>query len=422
MKDLSDPIQWLIEEGSHCRNSAVLIDKLAGLFIAFGLEPMRINIVQGALHPEVMVKLFVWRPESGFVETSKTAQIFASNEQTFTHGVVKDISLGNSTFRNPPFLISPLFQVMKKQAALIHEPMPPGCTEYRFPILQEYHEQGGTDYLALPIIFTNGKRGCLSCVTRKDGGFTEQDIDNIQTVMPPLNFILEIHAYHWLTSTLLQTYLGSEPGQRVLSGDIKRGDVNTLNAAIWFSDLRGFTKMSGRLNANDLISLLNEYFELIGLAVKEHQGEVLKFIGDAVLAIFPVQQDTSSNQACINAFEAAKSASEMLEKQQEALTEKYGVPVKHGIALNFGEVKYGNIGSLERLDFTVIGQAVNLASRIEGLCSELNSELLLSSEFLQQTPTDRVLRDTEIFQSCGYFSLKGMDKPEEVFRVGGKSI
>lgn len=421
MSTCADPIQWLISTGNQCQDSAALLDKLAGMLLDFDVAPMRINIVQGALHPEVMIKLFIWRSEAGFVDTSKTAQIFESSETQYQYGIVKEVALGNSTFQNPAFLASPLFQVIERGTELIHEPLPKDRSEYTYPILKEYHQQGATDYLALPIQFTNGNRGCLSCVTRKTGGFQPQDVALIRTLMPVLSFVLEIHANHWLTCTLLRTYLGNEPGQRVLSGEIKRGDVNTYQAAIWFSDLRGFTSMSGQLNANDMICLLNEYFELVGQAVKEHKGEVLKFIGDAVLAIFPVNANCNSHQSCAHAFRAAKHATHRLENIRPDIQQRYGVQIHHGVALHYGKVKYGNIGSLDRLDFTVIGQPVNLASRIEGLCSILERELLISAEFFQQVPACHVLEPSEYFRSCGYFSLKGIQQVEEVFQLCSKS-
>ena len=418
MENISDPTQWLLETGRECRDSDTLVDKLAGLFIALGIEPARINIVQGALHPEVVIKLYVWRGKSGNkYETSTTAEIYETSEQILEYGVVKEISLGNSTFQNPAFTISPLYTIMTTELNQIHEHLPPSRKEFTYPILEEFQAAGATGYVALPVLFSCGARGCMSCTTNKEDGFTDQDIEKMQRILQPLSYILELHASQRLSKTLLNTYLGRRPGESVLSGKIKRGDVTTLNAAIWFSDLRGFTEIADQLNSSDLIKLLNDYFEVIGASIKDNDGEILKFIGDAVLAIFPTSEETQSEQACINAFKAARHASEKLKALHKCLCQSYNVDVQHGISLHFGEVQYGNIGSVERLDFTVIGHAVNITSRIEGLCPLLNTDLLLSSDFHKYVASNQVLENNETFSSCGSHLLKGMQREKEVFQV-----
>lgn len=394
------PADWLITKGRACECFAELVDELGGLFKDSGLHPMRINIVLGALHPEVTIQLFVWRSSAGFIETSKTAQVFEISESQMNHGIVKEISLGNTQYENPAFLVSPLYKIIHDGHDVIHEPLPDERTEFSYPILKEFKESGATDYLALPITFSNRSRGCLSCVSNKTGGYTEADLKFFENVAPIISLLLEVHASHRVTKTLLNTYLGVEPGLRVLSGEIKRGDVHTLKSALWFSDLRGFTEMAGKLESEALMALLNQYFEIVGDAINKHGGEILKFIGDAVLAVFPDNEDQYEKAACDQAYQAAIDASKNLDQAK----------MDYGIALHFGEAQYGNIGAMHRLDFTVIGNAVNMASRIEALCPELECKMLASKEFVEK------LKEKRAFQSTGKHQLKGISQRQEIFK------
>lgn len=403
MKDMDKAIQltdWLIAKGRGCRGFAELVDELGGLFKDSDLHPMRINIVLGALHPEVAIQLLVWRSSAGFTETAKSAQVFELSESQMNHGIVKEISLGNASIDNPVFLASPVYKIIHREQDFIHEPLPQERKEFNYSILEDFKESGATDYVALPITFSNKSRGCLSCVTNKSGGYTETDLKFFEKMAPIISPLLEVHASHQVAKTLLNTYLGVEPGLRVLSGEIKRGDVHTLKSALWFSDLRDFTEISGRLESKALIGLLNQYFEIVGDAIKTHGGEILKFMGDAVLAVFPVNEDQSENAACDNAYKAATEASKNLDQAK----------IDYGIALHFGEAQYGNIGATDRLDFTVIGNAVNMAARIEELCPELKCKMLASKEFVEK------LKEKYTFQSTGEHQLRGISEKQELFK------
>lgn len=394
------PTDWLIAKGRTCRDFAELVDELGGLFKDSDLYPMRINVVLGALHPEVTIQLFVWRSSPGFIDTAKSAQVFEFNESQMNHGIVKEISLGNASDNSPVFLASPVHKIIHREHDFIHEPLPEERKEFNYPILEDFKASGATDYLALPLTFSNKSRGCLSCVTSKSGGYTKTDLKFFENVAPIISLLLEVHAAHRVAKTLLNTYLGVEPGLRVLSGEIKRGDVHTLKSALWFSDLREFTELSGRLESDALIGLLNQYFEIVGDVIKKHGGEILKFIGDAVLAVFPVNEDQNENAACENAYKAALEASKNLDQAK----------IDYGIALHFGEAQYGNIGASDRLDFTVIGNAVNMASRIEELCPELKCRMLASKEFVER------LEEKYTFQSTGEHQLRGISEKQEIFK------
>jgi adenylate cyclase len=218
--------------------------------------------------------------------------------------------------------------------------------------------------------------------------------------------ILEIQTLHRTTLTLLDTYVGPIAGRRVLDGAIKRGMCDSIQAVIWFCDLRGFTELSEKLSGGELVTFLNDYFGAMTEAVERHGGEVLKFIGDALLAIFPLSSENDSSvaeRARVAATEAATAIRMLNEKRSQA-----GQPViRFGLALHVGEVLYGNIGGAARLDFTVIGQAVNVAARIESLCKTLNQQILFSGDFAKLCGIDAA--------PLGSFPLKGIGTEQPVY-------
>jgi adenylate cyclase len=229
--------------------------------------------------------------------------------------------------------------------------------------------------------------------------------------MPALSTVLETMVLRRLAVNVLDTYVGRDAGARILSGDIRRGTGATLRAVLWYCDLRGFTSLADRLPLADLIGLLNGYFEIMGGAVQTRGGEILKFIGDAMLAIFPLA-DGEESEAHIrtkvnDALDAAADAIKEMELRNREL-QAWGLPVlKAGIALHVGDVMYGNIGAPDRLDFTVIGPAVNLVSRIQGLSSELMRPVLTSEAFAAQC--------AERLVSEGRHPVKGLKEPIQVF-------
>src|SRR5262249_37084098 len=280
---------------------------------------------------------------------------------------------------------------------------PPSATE--FPIVKDLRAEGLTDYIVLSIPFADGSHKALSLDTNRPDGFRDADIALFEGLVPAFAFNLEIQALQRTARTLLDTYVGRQAGGRVLDGQIRRGMGETIRAVIWLCDLRGFTALSEKLPRDELIAMLNAYFGPMCDAVEAHGGEVLKFIGDAMLAIFPVADDAAA--ACRRALAAAQAAQTSL-RQENAERTRAGRPnIAYGIALNLGDVMYGNIGSDTRLDFTVIRPAVNLAARIEALCSQLGRSLPLSAEFVAAGGTPA--------QVLGEFALKGVADVQRIY-------
>jgi len=280
---------------------------------------------------------------------------------------------------------------------------PPQAGE--FAILADLRRDGYTDYVVYALPFADGSFKALSLATKRDGGFTGEEISLFEAMLSAVAFNLEVQALRRTARTLLDTYVGQQSGGRVLEGQITRGSGETIRAVIWLCDLRGFTNLSESLPRDALIDLLNAYFGPMCDAVASHGGEVLKFIGDAMLAIFPIEADAEAT--CAKALIATRHAETAL-SEENARRGTAGLPrIEYGLALHVGDVMYGNIGSDTRLDFTVIGPAVNLTARIESLCRQLGRQILLSSDFVA---LGRVKAN-----SLGAFSLKGVAADQEIF-------
>jgi adenylate cyclase len=268
-------------------------------------------------------------------------------------------------------------------------------------VLHEMRALGGTDYLALPLEYGDGSVQGLSLVA--DGaGFSARDVAIVERLRQPLAAALEPTAMRRSTASLLRTYLGEGPAGAVLAGSIRRGDRRRIEAAILLADLRDFTSLSERLAEAALFGALDRYFEAIVAGVHAERGDVLKFLGDGVLAIFPVAACGDRTAACRAALQAVERAKDAL-----AGAPADALPLAFTATLHVGEVVYGNIGSPDRLDFTVLGPAVNLVSRLEGLAKQLGRPVLCSAAFARALGHDR--------PALGRFALKGVVEPQEVF-------
>jgi adenylate cyclase len=268
--------------------------------------------------------------------------------------------------------------------------------------------EGATDYVAMPVRFSDGQLNILTLVSDQLGGFSTEELGQIYEILPTLSRLFESHALRLSSSTLLRTYLGSDAGQRVMDGLVKRGDGEDIHAAIWITDLRDSTSLAASLSREDYLSLLNRYFDTVAGAVLDHGGEVLKFIGDAVMAIFPFEDITRPAVDMCRA--AAMTAREAHSKavSVNALRADAGLaPISFGVSLHVGQVMYGNVGTAQRLDFTVIGSAVNEAARIESLSKTLNRQILISSAFSESVPDPMI--------SLGHHTLRGVTSEREIF-------
>ncbi len=276
-------------------------------------------------------------------------------------------------------------------------------------VYDELRAKGLTDYVAWPLYHTLGKRHIVTFATDRPGGFDDTHIADLLGLLPALALVSEIRVKNRLARTLLETYVGSHAGELVLAGATRRGSGTTVRAAIMICDLRDFTRISDNWPRDDVIDLLNDYFDAISEPITRHGGEILKFMGDGLLAIFPLSQPS----ACTNLLRAVAEARQAMVALNEKNSETGRAPMNYGVGVHVGDVMYGNIGSRTRLDFTVIGPAVNMASRLEALTKQLGRTVLLSRAF-----ADFVERDFDL-ERVGEYPVRGFSDPIELFAYHG---
>jgi adenylate cyclase len=276
-------------------------------------------------------------------------------------------------------------------------------------VYEEMRAKGLTDYVAWPLYHTLGKRHMVTFATDRPGGFDEAHIAALRKLLPVLALVSEIRIKNRLARTLLETYVGSHASELILAGATRRGSGTTVRAAIMICDLRDFTRISDNWPRDDVIDLLNGYFDAMSEPIERHGGEILKFIGDGLLAIFPL----SNPKACANLLHAVAEARRAMAAVNEKNSETGRAPLNYGIGVHVGDVMYGNIGSRTRLDFTVIGPAVNMASRLEALTKQLGKTVLLSREF-----ADLVESEFDL-EPVGEHPVRGFNDPIELFAYHG---
>ncbi|WP_441967254.1 adenylate/guanylate cyclase domain-containing protein [Microvirga sp. 2MCAF38] len=275
----------------------------------------------------------------------------------------------------------------------------------RFPIIPELKEAGYRHYLTIPFKFINGTHNAISFATRAEEGFGEQELKALRLLVPTFSLVTEMRATSSRLDDVLRIYVGDEPHREILSGAILRGQVTRIRSAILFADMRGYTRLSSTLTPEEAVELLNNYFDCLVPPIEEEGGQVLKYLGDGLLAIFRDKGDDTGG-AAQSALSAAANA---LRRIQAANSEgRFPVPLSVGIALHHGEAAYGNVGSGQRLDFTVIGRDVNLANRIAKLNKTLDEPLLMSKPF-----ADHLWGDPH---PVGAFEVDGFEEQIEVFK------
>ena len=377
-------LDWLAEGAPTAATAEDILEQLCRRIEACGVPLWRVSVFVRTLHPNIIGRRFTWQPDKPVETTAAPFEIMQDQQ----------------------FINSPVVHVFRTAAPMRRRLCEPGCP-MDFDVLHDFARDGVSDYLVSPLRFTNGEIHGVSWTTRQPGGFTDEQTRALERVAPALARLAEIYALRRTTRNLLDTYVGPHAGERILHGQIRRGDTETIHAAIWLSDMRGFTALADRLDPTRLTDLLNRFFDAQVPAIARHGGEVLKFIGDGLLAIFPVDGgDVDGASACTAAFAAARAARAEIAALEAAHAIEGVERVRFGLALHIGAVLYGNIGGPERLDFTCIGPAVNLAARIEKLAGELGRTLLASAEFAARCPG---------LVPVGRFSLRGLEAAQRVF-------
>jgi len=375
--------RWILGEGPHIDSDVELFDELCWRLLGDGVPLWRATLYMGTLHPLIRGIGARWTRQQNVIEEFR---ILHGSETT------------------DEYLLSPIRATIERgtpfRRRLIAE-----VPEY--PLLSKLRKNGGTDYFALALNHAFQRFPAVTWATDRPGGFDDAHIAALEDLNPALAAIVDTRAVRRISANLLDTYLGPQAGRRVLAGQIRRAEGERLRAVIMMTDLRGFTALSDRLPGDEVIELLDDYFDAIATPVEEHKGEILKFIGDGMLAIFPAEDDDDFSASSVHALEAATAGLERLDTVNQARRAVGRDELRIGIGLHLGEVIYGNVGAAGRLDFTVIGPAVNLASRIEGLTKRLLRPMLFSSAFARVCPRPLV--------SLGFQPVRGLADPEEVF-------
>ncbi len=392
---------WAVREGLRGAPAYELFDGYCQRLVIHGTPLWRAHAAMETLHPQWNGYGYTWRRDLNAIEPEQ-----------YPHG--DDDALN--------WVTSPFYDLIRRARAGEGNPsmrrrIEEGPEQRDFPVLEEFFALGATDYVACLFIFgkdgdrSQGSGVVYSFMTDRRGGFSDDDTTLLQATLPALSLAMKAHAGHVIAAGLLGTYLGEDAGRRVHAGAIERGSVSNLRAVIWYADIRGFTPLSDSAPGPVIIDLLNEVFEILTATLRPRGGQVLKFIGDAVLATFSFEEADRA-ETCRRALEAAIEATRNIEALNTARAAA-GVPVASvDLALHLGEVLYGNVGATDRLDFTVIGPAINEAARIEALCEPLGRTVLASAEFVAAAS------DGDLpLESLGRHALRGVRDSKEIFAL-----
>jgi len=377
--------RWLIDDGRFIEGTGAFDQAFVDKLLELGFPLERFTTGLPSLHPQVDSFSTLWEVGKGM------------SFREFRRVEAIDRQLAGS-----PIL------AIYQNAAMVRHRLEGPAPEGEYHLLSDMRAEGFTDYVGLPVTFSDGSIKALTYSTKVSGGFSDAEIDALTWICDDFGLIIETRYLRHLAGTLMNTYVGPVAGRRVLDGNIKRGMGETIRAAIWFCDLKGFTSLSELLPESQTLELLNDYFDVVTSAIEEQDGEILKFIGDAVLAIFmPEGDDGDEEAAVVRALNAAQNCVQRLGDRNAERKAARKMEIGMGIALHFGDVHYGNVGGEKRLDLTVIGPAVNLASRIEGLTRDLKRQILVSSEFAALHP--------DSFEALGEHAFKGIGEKRAVY-------
>ena len=407
--DLTGLARWLVERGLSGVPLDEQVDGFCRRVVDAGFPARRLTMSLGILHPRHGARSYVWRP--GGLETAEFARQQSSEERE-------------------PFLRSPIHYLLSSGEVSLRRRLDMGTPD-EFPVFADRRAEGMTDYAAWVVPFDVGHAGTVparpeiervdqpspmqgiffSCTTDVPEGFDDVQLAQVADSLPYLALAVKSRAMFEVARTLLETYLGVDAGRRVLTGEIDRHSVQSIHAVIWLCDLRGFSAVANRVSHDELIEIIDAYLELMARPVLDNRGQILKFLGDGFLATFDLSLH-GGHTACTDALVAAEQLLETLPQFNAERRVAGKRTLDFGVALHLGEVLYGNIGSSDRLDFTVVGSAVNEASRIEGLCRPLQRKILVSNMFFEAAAATagRMI-------SVGVHALRGIREPQELFTI-----
>lgn len=382
-------IRWILVEGRHCRDIAAFVTAFAECLLDHQVSVSRIYLGVRRLHPAIRGRAFTWRADRRSTKVKLRPHGIEATSYYLDNPIADIFSSGTKIRRS-------LDQMLRN-------------TDY--PVLLKLKREGGTDYLALPLDFQANNYQAIAYTSNAPHGFTQSEVEVLEGIVPALAAVIELFNERDDAQRLLATYVGERAGGKILSGSIQRGECDTVNSVLWLCDLENFTQMAETLGSRDLIELLDDYFDAVVTPIEGAGGEVLKFMGDAVLAIFDLTSTHDHAAVCRDAASAAHAAAVAVNELDTKWRGKLGRAVGFGIALHIGKVAYGNVGSASRLDFTAIGPAVNLVSRMEPLTRTLRQKIVMSEDFARQLERPAAM--------LGLFRLKGLSEPQVIYGLCG---
>ncbi len=385
-----DVVDWLMTGTRDRRFVDDIFAELCNRLHAAGVPIARASLHFLINNPQWLGARIVWRRATGRAEM-----------QTVGYEITQ-----TAVYRKSPFT------AVRNGAAMVRQRVDGDATadmldDMNTSLLAELRAEGLVDYVAWPLEHTLGKRHMITFASDDPQGFGPAQIDALEAVLPALALVSEIRLKNRLARTLLETYVGPHASQKILDGAIRRGDGETVRAVVIVGDLRGFTAMSNRLERDAVIAVLNDYFDAMCQPIERHGGEILKFMGDGLLAIYPLSDEDACGRVLRTVVEIEKAIAALNERNWAS----GGEPLGYGIGVHLGDVMYGNIGSRSRLDFTVIGPAVNIASRLEGLTKEVGRQALFSQQFAEN------LGDRGVLAPAGAHAVKGLAEPVVVYAL-----
>ena len=386
LRDTVDAIaDWLLGPALQVATGAQAVDEFAWRILAAGFPLARLTVHSGTLHPQFLGTSLIW-----WRDTGQTVQTFIEHE-------VVDVV---------PYHDNPVLRVIQGGETLRRR-VDIADNELDLPILHDLKAKGCTDYLALPIAGAHGRRYAVTYTTDCVDGFSTRQVAELTRTSQRMSVVCDSFMQRALMRHLLNIYLGPSAGPKVLAGQIRRGTGEELTAVLWSSDLRGFTTRSDRLPGQQMVAILNALFDAQASAIHTHGGQILKFIGDGLLAIFPIDSPALVSDAAHNAMAAAMKGLEAVHRLVDDPSMLGEPALRIVVALHPGTVIYGNVGASDRLDFTVIGPAVNLVSRVETVGKALDEPIVVTDDFAQAYGGP--------LRSLGMHQFRGVANPRELF-------
>lgn len=387
--------EWIVSAALAGRDEAEIVAGVCERMIGAGISVVRASVASNLLDPTFDARGVRWLRSQGVVDEAFVLTADATAEEDWKR--------------------SPFFKLVESGEPLLRRRLGATYRRGEFPMLDRLQDEGGTDYAAFAlrvgrsVRLGEGKGLAASWTTDAPNGFTEAQIGLLAGILPALTLAMFLRITHRAAHTLLATYLGGDAAERVLAGNVVRGRAEPIRAVVWLSDLVGFTHIADTTSAAAVLALLNDYAEAQVEEIEAHGGHVLKFIGDGILAIFPGEDPASACRSALDAATAQRSRIKALNAKRSA--SGLSVTDTH-VALHVGELLYGNLGSVRRLDFTVLGSAVNEAARMEALCASLEQSIIVSSAFAEAAGEAK-----NRLVSLGRYAMKGVARPQELFTL-----